>query len=426
MLSNNNPTSISESISEQILKSVDAYIYTKDLEGRYTYVNQAVLTLFNKELTEVIGYDDSYFFDLSVSIELKKNDLEVMNNALRVESEESNYIISKQETRLFKVIKKPLFDNKGNVTGMCGISTDITDEKKLQHKVNEQKHLLDTILNNIDAHIYMKNSERTFMYVNSKVANLFGDSAQNIVGKKDIDVLPQEIADHFYKSDREVFTTNSKQVIEESVIDDEGKTHHYISTKIPFIQEGKLPALIGFSSEVTELYNLKEEFKKLANTDSLTNLYNRRFFTERASSEFQRAKRYSLPMTLISIDIDHFKEINDKFGHPAGDKVLIEVSKCLEVNLRETDTLARIGGEEFSILLPQTSINEANILAERIRLQQSELVIMGDSQNNIKLTVSIGVSSISDNDKSFDELFSRTDKALYLAKTSGRNQVYNL
>ena len=218
MLSNNNPTSISESISEQILKSVDAYIYTKDLEGRYTYVNQAVLTLFNKELTEVIGYDDSYFFDLSVSIELKKNDLEVMNNALRVESEESNYIISKQETRLFKVIKKPLFDNKGNVTGMCGISTDITDEKKLQHKVNEQKHLLDTILNNIDAHIYMKNSERTFMYVNSRVAELFGDSSTEhrwqkryrcIASRNSRPLLPSQTVSSVYE-------TNHKQVIEET------------------------------------------------------------------------------------------------------------------------------------------------------------------------------------------------------------------
>jgi diguanylate cyclase (GGDEF)-like protein/PAS domain S-box-containing protein len=426
MLPTQKPTNISENISEQILKSVDAYIYTKDLKGNYTYVNQAVLTLFDKELVDVIGFDDAHFFDLKLSTELKKNDQEVMNKAIRIENEESNFIIAKQEIRIFKVIKKPLFDKGGNVNGMCGISTDITDERKLQLKVNEQKHLLDAILNNIDAHVYMKNSERTFIYVNSRVAELFGDSAENIIGKKDSEVLPQEIADHFYLSDKEVFETKKKQIIEESVTSEDGQTHHYISTKIPYSQPSELPALIGFSSEVTELFNLKEEFKKLANTDSLTSLYNRRFFIEQANKEFLRAKRYSSPMTLISIDIDHFKIINDKFGHPAGDKVLIDVSNCLGLNLRQTDTLARIGGEEFSILLPQTSIDEANILAERIRLQQSELLISGDWQGEIKLTVSIGVSSLNANDISFDELFSRTDKALYLAKTCGRNQVHNL
>ncbi|MBU2892789.1 sensor domain-containing diguanylate cyclase [Colwellia sp. D2M02] len=425
-MSGKSPHHIDDSILGQILNSVDAYIYTKDIAGKYTYANQAVLELFDKSLAEIIGCDDSHFFDLALSAELTENDQQVIKKAIRVEGEEYNFIKNIQAVRIFKTVKKPLFDAQGNVSGMCGVSTDITSEKKLQEQVNEQAYLLDTILNNIDAHIYMKNNERTFMYVNSKVAELFGESAKNIIGKKDYDVLPQAIADHFYQSDKEVFASNQKQVIDETVIDENNIAHHYISTKIPFSQPGKPPALIGFSSDVTELYNLKEQFKKLANTDSLTNLYNRRFFTKQAHKEFQRAKRYSQVMTLISIDIDHFKVINDKYGHPAGDKVLIDVSACLSQNLRESDVLARIGGEEFSILLPETSLEDAKILAERIRVEQSELVISGKWQGDIKLTVSIGMSSLTENDVTFDALFSRTDKALYLAKTSGRNQVYTL
>jgi len=131
-------------------------------------------------------------------------------------------------------------------------------------------------------------------------------------------------------------------------------------------------------------------------------------------------------MALISIDIDHFKRINDNYGHPAGDKVLIAVSKQLQDSLRQSDVLARIGGEEFSILLPETSTEDALVFAERIREAQSQLRISGDWQGEIQLSVSIGVSSYQVSDAEFDALFSRADKALYQAKNSGRNQVCSL
>ena len=128
----------------------------------------------------------------------------------------------------------------------------------------------------------------------------------------------------------------------------------------------------------------------------------------------------------MSIDIDHFKRINDQFGHPAGDLVLIEVAKQLKASIRETDILARIGGEEFSILLPETSAKSALLLAERIREEQRKLRIIGDWPGEIKLSVSIGVSSFLASDNAFDALFSRADKALYQAKKTSRNKVFYL
>ncbi|WP_246143496.1 sensor domain-containing diguanylate cyclase [Colwellia echini] len=423
---NKNTVADFDYIKDQVLDSIDSFIYTKDLQGNYTYVNQAVLNLFEKSLDQVIGFADTNFFDLSLSKELKNNDREVIEKGIRVENEESSFIRAKNEVRIFKVVKKPLFDLHGNVIGICGISTDITVEKKLQEQVAEQSFLLDTMLNNIDSHIYVKDSERTFLYVNTRTADLFGNSAANIIGKKDIDILPKNIADHFYTSDKKVFETKTKQVIEETVKDEKGNNCHYISTKVPFNQPGKLPAIIGFSTEVTELFELKEKFKQLANIDSLTNLYNRRYFTLHIEKEYLRAKRYSHPMTLISIDIDHFKSINDKYGHPGGDQILIAVANKLKASLRQTDILARIGGEEFSIILPNTSIASAIQFAERIRVEQSELRITGEWDSEASISVSIGVSSLLTGDKSFDELLSRTDKALYQAKKSGRNRVCHL
>lgn len=418
--------SIEAKMLGEVLNNVGAFIYTKDLKGFYTYVNQAVLNLFNKKFDEVVGFDDSHFFDLDLSKQLNKNDQKVMLEGVDVESEETNYIKSLKETRIYKAVKKPLFDKNGNVVGMCGISTDITDEKNLQKMVKSQKHLLNAVLDNADAYIYMKDIERTFQYVNSKVAELFGESAENIIGKKDTEVLSTEVAEHFHLSDQKVFETNEKQIIEESSEDESGKLRHYISTKIPYQLEGGIPALIGFSTDVTELYALKEEFKKQANTDSLTELYNRRYFTEHAEREFYRAKRHLRIVSLISIDIDHFKHINDGYGHPAGDKVLISVAKCLLPCIRQEDILARIGGEEFSILLPETTLKSAKVVAERIRLNQSNLSIEGEWKGEITLTVSIGVTCIRFEDDTFDDFFTRADKALYQAKALGRNQVYYL
>jgi len=410
-------------ILQDVLNNVDGFIYAKNLQGEYTYVNQAVLELFNKNLSEVLGFDDSHFFDLALSKQLKKNDQEVMSKGIVVESEETNFIKATGETRIYKSIKKPLFDDQEIVIGMCGISTDITDDKALKNTVKEQKHLLKTILNNIDAHIYMKDSQRNFLYVNNKVAELFGYPAENIIGKRDTDILAENIAEHFHQSDKKVFENNEKQVIEESVEDEQGNSHHYISTKIPYNQPGKPSALIGFSIEVTELYQLKEEFRKQANSDSLTGLYNRRYFVEQAEREFNRAKRHTLPLSLLSIDIDHFKEINDQYGHPVGDQVLVSVAKSLLPMLRKEDILARMGGEEFSILLPETSIQAATLIAERVRLQQSKICLTGDWAGEIRITVSIGISSMKAKEKSFDALFSRTDQALYQAKNTGRNKV---
>ncbi len=418
--------SIEAKMLGDVLNNVGAFIYTKDLRGVYTYVNQPVLDLFDKKIEDVIGFDDSHFFDLDLSEQLNKNDQKVMLEGVAVESEEINYIKSLKETRIYKVVKKPLFDTYGNIVGMCGISTDITDEKNLQKMVKSQKHLLNAVLDNADAYIYMKDIERTFQYVNSKVAELFGDRAENIIGKKDTEVLSTEVAEHIHLSEQKVFETNEKQIIEESLQDDSGEVRHYISTKIPYQLEGGIPALISFSTDVTELYALKEEFKKQANTDPLTELYNRRYFTEHAEREFYRAKRHLRIVSLISIDIDHFKDINDSYGHPAGDKVLMSVAKCLLPCIRQEDILARIGGEEFSILLPETTLQSAKVVAERIRLNQSNLFIEGEWKGKITLTVSIGVTCIKFEDDTFDDFFIRADKALYQAKALGRNQVYCL
>jgi diguanylate cyclase (GGDEF)-like protein len=164
------------------------------------------------------------------------------------------------------------------------------------------------------------------------------------------------------------------------------------------------------------------DLQTLATIDFLTGIYNRRHFDELATAEFARAQRYMRPLSVLILDIDHFKTINDRLGHAAGDAVLQRVAVLCSSEKRESDILARIGGEEFAILLPETTQSAAVQLAERLRSQicDSTTTILGEK---VKVTVSIGVAGSSVGMAGIQALIRRADQALYVAKTSGRNKV---
>ena len=165
-----------------------------------------------------------------------------------------------------------------------------------------------------------------------------------------------------------------------------------------------------------------ERLEKLALTDGLTQIHNRRHFQIRLSEEFRRAQRYDNPMALILADIDHFKAVNDTSGHVVGDQVLRKVASTFQACIRDTDTVARWGGEEFAVVLPQTHLAGALTVAERIRRDVSTLRL-GPAQS-VTVTTSLGVSSYpAAHVHTMDELVRAADEALYRAKRDGRNRV---
>ncbi len=160
------------------------------------------------------------------------------------------------------------------------------------------------------------------------------------------------------------------------------------------------------------------EYEQLSITDPLTGLVNRRYLETRLSEEIKRSQRHGNPMSFMMIDVDEFKQYNDNFGHTEGDKALQLVSQCLRETLRGADVAARYGGEEFSILLPQTLLEEAKVIAERIRQR-----IENTTFRHRQVTVSIGVASCSSRLCESNKLISAADKAMYRAKNNGRNNV---
>lgn len=171
-----------------------------------------------------------------------------------------------------------------------------------------------------------------------------------------------------------------------------------------------------------ELEDLKEKAEELARTDPLTNLPNRRAFFEVGELELEEAKRYGHDLTLIMLDIDLFKNINDTYGHATGDEVLKTIALLLQVTIRSSDTAARIGGEEFAILLSHTNIEDAQSTAEKLR-ERMQALALKVADTEVIFTASFGVAKFTGHDQTLDTLVANADKALYKAKEAGRNCV---
>lgn len=208
--------------------------------------------------------------------------------------------------------------------------------------------------------------------------------------------------------------------------------HHHIGLVILtliFIPAIILLSKVIYSSRLSSIEahdNLEESVNKLhqlSMIDELTNIYNRRYFFEMSQNLIALAVREQKKASLLMIDIDYFKKINDTYGHQTGDSILIDLVKKIEKSMRKSDVFARVGGEEFTIFLNDTSLDGAKVIAEKIR----KIIQDGSFTYNtisIDLTISIGISELNKENTSIEDLYKKADKQLYIAKENGRNIVY--
>lgn len=239
-------------------------------------------------------------------------------------------------------------------------------------------------------------------------------SYRSLIGAESSDVVNREVAAAVAKD--ESFS------IEYSLTRKDGQTIWVWERGRGVDEDGEL-VLEGIVLDISDRKALEEELSELATRDPLTGLNNRREMTHLLDEEVARAARYNRELALLWIDFDHFKDINDSFGHAAGDAVLKNVSHLLLDGIRAVDSLGRFGGEEFVILLPEMGIDDAQEAAERLRETISKIPIPLDTGETVSLTISIGVSVFPWHGRSPDALCAAADKAMYRAKQSGRNCV---
>jgi diguanylate cyclase (GGDEF)-like protein len=183
------------------------------------------------------------------------------------------------------------------------------------------------------------------------------------------------------------------------------------------------PELLGVLQDITNVKEMQWRLEQEARSDPLTGCANRRYFLELAGGEVARARRYPEEVSVLMLDLDHFKDINDRHGHAAGDLVLQRLVLTCRAALREEDAIGRLGGEEFAILLPQTGADRALEVAERLRVAVAGVEIAADGGPPIRFTTSIGVATLAEGDLGVGALLARADRALYEAKSRGRNRV---
>ncbi len=268
------------------------------------------------------------------------------------------------------------------------------------------------------------NKDRVIVRVNKKFTKLFGYSSDEILGKQTATLTPslekfQEYAQYFVHT--------KEGIIKSEELEYKKKDATIFWVKLegnPINKSGRELLILWSFIDITKEVYYRKELELLASTDPMTKLYNRRYFSELATTVVQLAKRSGLVYSVIMVDIDKFKRINDTYGHTIGDEVIIALSKVLKYNGRESDIVSRWGGEEFVILLPQTKQNSAMEIAEKLRKNVEVLhVVIGDDKK-ISFTISLGVATVHlQNCFDVEDVINNADKALYFAKEGGRNRV---
>jgi len=329
-----------------------------------------------------------------------------------------------------QVQSKVIFDLQGQTTTLIGTTFDITKQKQLEEQIRKESALLKSIINTIPIRIFWKDLESRYLGGN----NLFAQDANlqdesHIIGKDDYDMPWKNEADLYRSMDKSVMDTGiSKENVEEPLTEKEGIQKWVSTSKVPLIDEyGKIFGILGAYMDITHKKenekNLKlqrDALEHQAYHDALTGLPNRILFLDRLDQYIHKAHRSKSKVAVLFIDMDRFKEINDSLGHAYGDEAIKEVARRIESQIRETDTLARFGGDEFVMIL--NDMNNPMIIVDivqKVMQSMDDPIILNG--HRIYVTLSIGISIYPDDTDMSGDLLKNADAAMYKAKNDGRD-----
>lgn len=284
-------------------------------------------------------------------------------------------------------------------------------------RIHTKKKLLDAVINTSDDLIYYKDQRLKYIGCNDAFKRFANKSENEILGKDDFDIFENKFAKIFRDNDLKVLRTN-KMSIDEEWLEFDNKLLLFQSKKRPLKYSETKIGILGVSRDITSLYEIQKKLEEQATVDELTKVYNRKSFNERLKEKIEMFRRYESNFCLALVDIDDFKKVNDTFGHDVGDEVLIKVCGIAKENIRNTDLIFRIGGEEFVILYPKTLIDEAFLSIEKItHIIKNENII-----KNHQITLSVGLTQMKENDDEAS-IFKRIDDLMYISKKTGKDKI---
>jgi diguanylate cyclase (GGDEF)-like protein/PAS domain S-box-containing protein len=401
----------SDSIYKQLLDETEAYIYTKDLMGRYTYVNKLMQELLGGDIEHILGknYDD--FFTASRANKLLKYERKVLEKGLTIIKNNTLNIIETGDIKVFHTVKKPIY-KENIIIGLMGVSTDIT-------KLKTEKEAFEAMFHYSKETIGIVDLQSNFIQVNKAYADMSGYTKKELLNTSCIALTHEDDIISSQEAMKEVLRAGYIKNFIKRCISKSGK----ILTVEMSMSLLHNPSRVLLSvKDISDVRKYQDKLKYLASTDSMTKLYNRRYFSDISKEYIIQAQQEKKTLSLIILDIDTFKMINDTHGHKIGDDVIISLANILKKSVRSNDIIARLGGDEFVIMLPSASQDIAIRIAEKIRHQVENICIKIDNEEKISFTISLGLATLKAH-CTLDTLLQRADKMLYIAKKSGRNKV---
>ncbi len=412
--------------------------YIKDREGRYRFYNKHLQDRFGVDAEQWFGLSDHEVWSQETAEQFRAHDLSVWAGGVPVEFPEVSHSEDGTTVTHWRSVKFPIQTHAGE-TMLAGLSIDISAEmqkreelERALHEKNELAHSLQTsellfrTFLDVDPNfIYMKTEEGRYVFYNRRFAEHHQIDQQAWIGRTDHDVFPAEIADGIRAHDLEVLQQEEMVERTELLSDKDGRQLSFKTLRFTYRDAHGDKMLAGVSVDITEqvrqqqaLSEANRALEELARTDSLTGLPVRRVFEERIAMEFSVARRKQRPLSMLMMDIDNFKVRNDRFGHAAGDEALRVVGEVLLGSGRIGDLPARLGGEEFGFLLPDTNAEQAKVIATRVQSRLRERPC-----GALPLTVSIGIACSNPTIQSWERLVACADDAMYAAKRAGKNCV---
>ncbi len=400
-----------------VLDTVGALVVVLDTAGKIIYFNNTCEYVTGYSFDEVRG---RCFWELFLVPE-EMDKVKVVFEKLKGKEFPGvniNYWVTKNGDRRLVEWSNTTLLNNDSIEYIVGTGIDITERRKAEEKLRKLSHAVEQS----PSSIIITDTKGDIEYVNAKFTRLTGYTLEDVLGKnprllKSGDTLPEEY-NHLWE-----MITSGKEwrgEFHNKKKDGESYWEHACISAIKNT-EGVITHFIGIKEDITERKRFESRLEFLACHDPLTNLFNRRRFQEELDEWLAYAERYNTCGALLFLDIDNFKYVNDMLGHSEGDRLLIALTDLMQKRLRETDILARIGGDEFALLLPNITLDDARSVAEQMRKSVQHSIVALNSQF-AGITVSIGIALFPEHGNTTKTLLTSADLAMYHAKENGRNQ----
>lgn len=415
---------------ESVIDNASIWINVVDPAGRVVVWNKAAERISGYSRDEVVGSDRIWSWlypDPDYRDELRQEARWILAEGGELESFETCITTKAGEQRLIDWSSRRFYDENDRLAGSIAIGADVTERRQAEQALARRERQLTTLMDNLPGMAYrcLYDEFWTMKFVSSGCRELTGYSAAELIDNHTVafaELIDPAFEDRNLRAVEEAIGAAEPFSVEYQITRKDGE-RIWVWERGRGVEDNAGLVLEGIILDITDRKRMEQELSRLATHDTLTGLYNRREISRILDEEVQRAERYGRSLALLWIDLDHFKRVNDKHGHAAGDRVLQALCDRLDRNIRSVDAIGRYGGEEFVVLLPEMEAEEARETAERLRTLVADEPLAIGREQTLALTISIGVAVYPDHGTSVDALCDAADRAMYEAKAGGRNQV---